>query len=171
MGCTWSCRGRGSSEVNPGSILDRVISQAGNQDQCLLYRLADYKKGGSLIEAYNKGGLQEVESVIRREFGKYCYEDGKGQLINRGEYLRWKFRDADQIVLQIEPTRSRFDPLSKWKDHEACWQMQHRGSLGESLLHVLIICDTRMHTRIARTLLKCFPRFLTLCLYASIELW
>lgn len=28
-----------------GSILDRVISQASNQDQCLLYRLANYKKG------------------------------------------------------------------------------------------------------------------------------
>ncbi|XP_066906589.1 transient receptor potential cation channel subfamily V member 6 isoform X1 [Halyomorpha halys] len=35
--------------------------------------------------------------------------------------------------------------------------MQYRGSLGETLLHVLIICDTKIHTRLARTLLKCFP--------------
>lgn len=36
--------------------------------------------------------------------------------------------------------------------------MQYRGSLGETLLHVLIICDTKAHTRLARTLLKCFPK-------------
>ena len=30
--------------------------------------------------------------------------------------------------------------------------------LGESLLHILIICDTLVHTRIARLLLKCFPK-------------
>lgn len=36
--------------------------------------------------------------------------------------------------------------------------MQYRGSLGESLLHVLIICDTRIHTKLARLLLKCFPK-------------
>ena len=29
---------------------------------------------------------------------------------------------------------------------------------GESLLHILIICDTLIHTRIARLLLKVFPR-------------
>ena len=29
---------------------------------------------------------------------------------------------------------------------------------GESLLHILIICDTLVHTRIARILLKVFPR-------------
>lgn len=66
----------------------------------------------------------------------------------------------------------------------ACWQMCYRGALGESLLHVLIICDTKVcfdkqtdlfkrysryeikplcyffqiHTRLARTLVKCYPK-------------
>ncbi|XP_043488062.1 uncharacterized protein LOC122514992 [Polistes fuscatus] len=153
--CSWRSR---AGQINAGSILDRVISQASNEDQCLLYRLANYKKGGELIEAYNLGGQPEVEKLMREQFGILMYGDGKGQVINRAEYLRWKFRDLDQVVLPIEASLSRFDPLALWNDHEACWQMQYRGSLGESLLHVLIICDTRMHTRIARILLKCFPR-------------
>ncbi|XP_017759650.1 PREDICTED: uncharacterized protein LOC108550418 [Eufriesea mexicana] len=157
MGSVFSCRGRGS-QVNAGSILDRVISQASDEDQCLLYRLANYKKGGELIESYNQGGQAEVEKLIREQFGILMYADGKGQVINRAEYLRWKFRDLEQVVLPIEASLSRFDPLAQWNDHEACWQMQYRGSLGETLLHVLIICDTRIHTRVARILLKCFPR-------------
>lgn len=35
-----------------GSVLDRVISQASNQDQCLLYRLANYKKGRKTQDLY-----------------------------------------------------------------------------------------------------------------------
>ncbi|KAE8748924.1 hypothetical protein FOCC_FOCC004329 [Frankliniella occidentalis] len=167
--------------ANDGSVLDRVISQASNEDDCLLYRLANYKMGGELIDAYNVGGQVEVEKLIREQFGVLMYCDGKGQIINRAEYLRWKFRDlkqvvlylpslpsysapsvtamlSPQVVLPIEASLSPHDPLAKWEDHEACWQMQYRGSLGETLLHVLIICDTKLHTKLARTLIKCFPK-------------
>ncbi|XP_017777192.1 PREDICTED: uncharacterized protein LOC108563119 [Nicrophorus vespilloides] len=153
------CKGRKKRKIQQGgSILDRVISQSSNQDQCLLYKLANYKKGGELIEAYNLGGQTEVEKLIREQFGQLMYAEGKGQIINRSEYLRWKFRDFEQVVLPIEASLSPHDPLAKWMDHEACWQMQYRGSLGETLIHVLIICDTKIHTRIARTLIRCFPK-------------
>lgn len=39
------CKKRKNNTFQGGSILDRVISQASNQDQCLLYKLANYKKG------------------------------------------------------------------------------------------------------------------------------
>ncbi|XP_056638835.1 transient receptor potential cation channel subfamily V member 6 [Diorhabda sublineata] len=151
------CRKK-KKNLQGGSILDRVISQSSNQDQCLLYKLANYKKGGELIEAYNQGGQVEVEKLIREQFGQLMYQEGKSQIINRSEYLRWKFRDYEQVTLPIEASLSRYDPLGKWEDHEACWQMQYRGSLGETLLHVLIMCDTKIHTRLARTLIKCFPK-------------
>lgn len=57
MGAGW-CGGEAAQ--NQGSVLDRVISQASNKDECLLYKLADYKNGGELIEAYNIGGQAEV---------------------------------------------------------------------------------------------------------------
>ncbi|GLG93506.1 Inactive, transient receptor potential ion channel [Gryllus bimaculatus] len=158
MGNLACCGGKKSAKGNDGSVLDRVISQASNKDDCLLYRLANYKNGGELIDAYNIGGQSEVEKLILEQFGVLMYCDGKGQVINRAEYLRWKFRDQAQVVLPIEASLSPHDPLAKWEDHEACWKMQYRGSLGETLLHVLIICDTKVHTRLARTLLKCFPK-------------
>ncbi|XP_039300555.1 uncharacterized protein LOC120355878 [Nilaparvata lugens] len=147
----------GGANLNAGSVLDRVISQGSTEDECLLYRLANYRNGGELIDAYNVGGQTEVEKLIKEQFGVLMYKDGKGQVINRSEYLRWKFRDTKQVRLPIEASLSPHDPLAKWEDHDACWQMQYRGSLGETLLHVLIICDTKLHTRLARTLLKCFP--------------
>lgn len=193
MGATWCSFSK--EDINAGSILDRVISQASNEDDCLLYRLANYKKGGELVDAYTSGGQAKVEKFIREQFSGFMYNDGEGQIINRSEYLRWRFRNQHQVgnpflsftsklpthwaviifeftkisslssffnniqvVLPIEACLSRHDPLSKWIDHEACWQMRYRGSLGETLLHVLIICDTKTHTKLARLLLKCFSR-------------
>uniref|UniRef100_T1GKP7 Ion transport domain-containing protein n=1 Tax=Megaselia scalaris TaxID=36166 RepID=T1GKP7_MEGSC len=86
------------------------------------------------------------------------YNGGKGQVINRAEFLRWKYRDHKEVVIPIEASLTIYDPLGKWQDHKACWQMQYRGALGESLLHVLIICDTKVHTKLARVLLRVFPK-------------
>ncbi|KAK5644509.1 hypothetical protein RI129_005809 [Pyrocoelia pectoralis] len=160
MGKSFSkrCSTKKNKLQESGSTLDRVISQASIQDGCFLYNLANYKRGGELIDAYNQGGIVEVEKLVRQQFGQLMYQDGKGQIINRAEYLRWKFRDHQQVVLPIEASLSPHDPLALWVDHEACWQMQYRGALGESLLHVLIMCDSKIHTKLARTLIRCFPR-------------
>ena len=37
--------------INPGSALDLVISQA-SSDDCVLYRLADYKKGKGIAQTF-----------------------------------------------------------------------------------------------------------------------
>jgi len=102
------------------------------------------------------GGQIAVEALIREQFGVFMYNIGKGQIINRAEYLRWKYMDNQEVRIPIEASLSSHDPLGKWVDHKACWQMQYRGSLGESLLHVLIICDTKTHTKLARILLRVF---------------
>lgn len=145
-------------EAKPGEILDQVISQSSSSaNKCLLYKLANYKRGGDLIDAFALGGQISVEQLIREQFGVFMYFAGKGQMINRAEYLRWKYMDNSSVVIPIEASLSPHDPLGKWQDHKACWQMQYRGSLGESLLHVLIICDTKVHTKLSRILLRVYP--------------
>lgn len=122
------CRLGKNKKIDPGQVLDRVISQvsiinlivesnillikiiklctrkyfciqANNDDDCLLYKLANYKKGGELIEAYNIGGAIEVEKLIREQFGILMYKEGKGQNVTRTEYLRWKFRNTKHVFL------------------------------------------------------------------------
>ncbi|XP_055912069.1 uncharacterized protein LOC129946068 [Eupeodes corollae] len=152
------CFRKKEPEMKPGAILDQVISQSSaTANRCLLYKLADYKRGGDLIDAINTGGLVAVEQLIREQFGVFMYNEGKGQVINRPEFLCWKYRDHTEVRIPIEASLSIHDPLGKWKDHKACWQMQYRGALGESLLHVLIICDSKIHTKLSRILLRVFP--------------
>lgn len=39
-----------------------------------------------------------AEKLIREQFAAYMYLGGKGRVINRAEYLRWKFRDQEQVL-------------------------------------------------------------------------
>ena len=96
--------------------------------------------------------------MIKTQLGPFMYNKGKGELITRTEFLRWKYRNNQKEKINIDEARKTiYDPLHVWEDHTACWQMQYRGSIGESLLHILIICDSPIHTRIARLLLKHYP--------------
>lgn len=81
-----------------GAILDQVISQSANSsNQCLLYKMANYKSGGDLIDAFQVGGQKAVEQLIREQFGVFMYNSGRGQIINRAEYLRWKYMDNHEV--------------------------------------------------------------------------
>lgn len=81
-----------------GAILDQVISQSANaSNQCLLYKMANYKRGGDLIDAFQVGGQKAVEQLIREQFGVFMYNSGRGQVINRAEYLRWKYMDNHEV--------------------------------------------------------------------------
>ena len=51
------CCRRGEA-LDPGAVLDRVVANV--EPACLLYNLANFKKGGQLIDAFNKGGSKGV---------------------------------------------------------------------------------------------------------------
>ena len=64
------------------------------------------------------------------------YLNGKGELITWTEYMCWI--NQEEKINVDESGMTQFDPLLSWEDHRAVWKMQYRGSLGESLLHILL---------------------------------
>ena len=150
--------------MDPGGVLDRVIASTKGAEKTILYQLANFRKGGILVDCFNKGGSKEVEKYVKENLSSLMYNHGRGEFITRTEYLRWKYRESEEVAVggrgrrRGNSKKEKHDPLHLWHDHEACWKMQHRGALGESLLHILVICNTLVHTRIARILLRYFPR-------------
>ncbi|CAB4069140.1 TRPV6 [Lepeophtheirus salmonis] len=148
----------GGEQFDPGAVLDKVIASNTAAEDNPIYALANFKKGGELVQAFNKGGSKGVENFMIKRLPSYMYNHGKGEFITRTEFLRWKFRDNTKVSIGENKKNIKFDPLANWEDHEACWKMQYRGALGESILHILIICDTLVHTRIARIILLLYPK-------------
>uniref|UniRef100_T1IMS0 Ion transport domain-containing protein n=1 Tax=Strigamia maritima TaxID=126957 RepID=T1IMS0_STRMM len=160
-----NCAGKGaSSEEHPGLVLDRVASQPSAEEVYPLYRLANYRKGGELLDAYATGGRKAVEKIIQDHLRLFMYHDGAGKVVTEHERKQWKNRQNGEVRITIEDPGASTDKNSHCNhsqndaNHEACWSLEYRGALGETLLHVLLICDTKTHVRIAKLLLKHFPR-------------
>ena len=204
-----NCTGKAKTfnELN-SSVLDRVTSRTSSEDDCLLYRLADYQrgnvcthhliternysnslignyftvprswqKGGELVNFFQKEGNRPTEELLREQIPLLLYNQGEGRNVTRSDYLKWKYRNKPHVSrklsisfhfssifgrcaaihgLQVAVPINESTP--NWKDHLACWNFEFRGSLGETLLHVLIVCDSKRHTKLAKMLIKCFPK-------------
>ena len=72
-------------------------------------------------------------------------------------------RPDEQVLAEFQE-----DDFIKYEDHEACWDINMRGGVGETALHLCILHDTPMHTDIAKILLKLYPK-LALDIYEGIE--
>ena len=48
----------------PGLVLDQVVAGTSPDSKCILYSLANFRKGGILIESFNKGGSKGVMVLI-----------------------------------------------------------------------------------------------------------
>ena len=58
-----NCCKRGEPFI-PGEVLDRVIAEKSADDKCQLYDLANFRKSGILIEAFNNGGSKGVSRIV-----------------------------------------------------------------------------------------------------------
>ncbi|GIY47172.1 transient receptor potential cation channel subfamily V member 5 [Caerostris extrusa] len=125
---------RGASSLAT-SLLDEIVSkEEANQSLSPLYLLANYKKSGSLIERYLLEGQKELENIATNELRQYLYKDGEGEVMER----------EDQISKEKKISKSLLEARSP----------RHAG---ESLLHVLVLCNTDAHTHIAMFLVELYP--------------
>ena len=58
-----NCCKRGEPFI-PGEVLDRVIAEKSADDKCQLYELANFRKSGILIDAFNNGGSKGVSKHL-----------------------------------------------------------------------------------------------------------
>ena len=83
--------------MDPGGVLDKVIASTEGAEKSILYQLANFRKGGILVDCFNRGGSKEVERYVKENLGPLMYNHGKGEFITRTEYLRWKYRESERI--------------------------------------------------------------------------
>lgn len=60
------------------------------------------------------------------------------------------------------------DPAIMFTDHEACWDLEFRGAVGETALHLCFLNNTLIHLEIAKILLDYYPK-LALDVYEAEE--
>ena len=62
-------------------------------------RRADLKMSASNITSMLcVNVVAQVEKMIREKLGGLMYNNGKGELITRTEFLRWKYRNNEKVT-------------------------------------------------------------------------
>ena len=87
--------------------------------------------------------------------GKDQHQHQQQHVSLRSNFLSISFidsliRSCGQVSIPMD------EEVPSWQDHQACWNFEYRGSLGESLLHVLIVCNSFQHTKLAKMLVTLF---------------
>ena len=65
--------------INPSR---KVISSSNPEDDCYLYKLADFRKSGQLVDKFLNEGSKGLDDFIQK-LGPFMYWSGKGELITR----------------------------------------------------------------------------------------
>ena len=60
----------------------KVISSSNPEDDCYLYKLADFRKSGQLVDKFLNEGSKGLDDFIQK-LGPFMYWSGKGELITR----------------------------------------------------------------------------------------
>ncbi|XP_067008057.2 transient receptor potential cation channel subfamily V member 5 [Anabrus simplex] len=163
----------GNTESN---VTSGVKKQAGVSTQ-KLYKLVDLKGGGLLVDMMKRAiqtkQYAELDHALKTKVEPFLYNKGRGRLIPIAKLvlLRNKERprhkqlpplramenpDDYQILSEVNPEEeSKVDP-SKCRD--VCWDLNERGAVGETILHLCLLNATSVHAELAKRLLRFYPK-------------
>ena len=76
--------------------------------------------------------------------------------------------DSNGVVISVDQYDFFNDDIIMFSDHEACWDLECRGAVGETVLHLCYLNNTPIHIEIAKVLLDLYPK-LSLDFYEAEE--
>lgn len=121
-----------------------------------LYTFVDLKGlGGSteFVKVWKESGKLGFVKKLQDEkiLLPYLYEQGEGKVLTAEELKEWQNSEPERH----RTTESRDDSLHA--PRKACWSLAHRGTLGETALHLCFLTNNKTMTEMAHALLELYP--------------
>ena len=74
------------------------------QDANDVYKYVNLQKGGKLVDAYKEGNDAEaVRRIIKDELDSFMYNHGKGKLITKIDFIKWKKQCKADLMVSLQP--------------------------------------------------------------------
>ncbi|CAG5117325.1 unnamed protein product [Candidula unifasciata] len=167
------------------AVVASGVKNQGNAEASKLYQLVDLKGGGDLVELMKKArwtkNYTEVDDRIKTEVRQFLYNEGEGKLIPIVDLV--KFRNKDRCRSGIKASKNKqksaqdqakidsimmmesnqIDAILSKQDHKfrfQCWDLDKRGTVGETILHLCLLNATQTHADLAKRLLFFFPKMI-----------
>ncbi|CAD7006171.1 unnamed protein product [Ceratitis capitata] len=168
----------GNTESN---VTSGVKKQAGVSTQAL-YKFVNLKGGGLLVDMMKRAcqtkQFAEIDHAIKTKVEPFLYNKGAGRYfpISKLVLLRNKERARTK---QLPEIRAMENPDEDFNIHDhctevseaeyisnpsayryVCWNLNERGAVGETILHLCLLNASSLHADLAKRLLKFYPKLI-----------
>ncbi|XP_039966978.1 transient receptor potential cation channel subfamily V member 5 [Bactrocera tryoni] len=168
----------GNTESN---VTSGVKKQAGVSTQAL-YKFVNLKGGGLLVDMMKRAcqtkQFAEIDHAIKTKVEPFLYNKGAGRYfpISKLVLLRNKERARTK---QLPEIRALENPDDDFNIHDyctevseaeyisnpsayrfVCWNLNERGAVGETILHLCLLNASSLHADLAKRLLKWYPKLI-----------
>ncbi|XP_071961423.1 transient receptor potential cation channel subfamily V member 5-like [Antedon mediterranea] len=138
-----------------------------------MYRLVYFSGKGTLVAKANKHGAtgKKMKKYIKQKIQEYLYRDGDGKELTKLEYAKYMFENNYLAVKKVNKVQMSSEELirnlerhetivsfDKFEQHQVCWDLNRRGEVGETILHLCFLNNTEHHRALAHTIMECYPQ-------------
>ncbi|XP_786430.2 transient receptor potential cation channel subfamily V member 5 [Strongylocentrotus purpuratus] len=138
-----------------------------SQDSFQLYSLVNLKGGGELVELTREGiktkDWKPLEDKLRSESVKrFLYNHGQGKDISIKELVNRRNQSRTEKVEIIgaasrQHSANTISPVKAGAIRKVCWDLDQRGAVGETILHLCFLNATELHSELAKRIIKEYP--------------
>ncbi|XP_021355554.1 transient receptor potential cation channel subfamily V member 5-like isoform X2 [Mizuhopecten yessoensis] len=179
------------------TVVASNVKAQGDSDVKKLYQLVDLKGGGELIDLMKRArwrkNYKEIDEKIQTDVKKFLYNDGEGKKVPIVDLIMTRSKERSSNRPKINKNRQEKDKelamidmnfpdgqgnylhnkpdgtsLPDRKFRETCWDLNERGTVGESILHLCLLNASAIHADLSKRLLQAYPK-LILDIYTSEE--
>lgn len=75
-------------------------------------------------------------------------------------YADDKGKSSVQVIQLVKNLMLSFNILDPTHYREVCWDLEQRGGVGETVLHLCLLSATSIHADLAKRLLKFYPKLI-----------
>ncbi|XP_033095746.1 transient receptor potential cation channel subfamily V member 5-like isoform X2 [Anneissia japonica] len=139
-------------------------------EQNSMYKLVYFCGKGSLIAKTKKHGAssKRMKKYVKMKVQEYLYKRGDGKELTKAEFAKYMYENNYFTVKKVDRPQSedlikyledyeKSVGFDRFKQHQVCWDLNKRGEVGETILHLCFLNNTEHHRALAYTLMECFP--------------
>nr|XP_042896955.1 transient receptor potential cation channel subfamily V member 5 [Parasteatoda tepidariorum] len=166
----------GNAESN---VTSSAVKKQTDSESLKIYSLVNVKGGGQLItlmkDAIKNKDYSNLDDQFREMVLPFLYNNGDGKMIPIQDLVVTRNKDRPKhkqlpqnrdpnykpsnksVVVPVDDPHSKdFAPQFR----EVCWDLDQRGSLGETILHLCLLNATPVHIELAKRLVLLFPKLI-----------
>ncbi|CAL1545613.1 unnamed protein product [Lymnaea stagnalis] len=167
------------------TVVASGVKNQGDADASKLYRLVGLKGGGELVDLTKVArwtkNFTDLDERIKRDVKPFLYNGGEGKYIPIVDLVKIRNKDRQKSGIKASKNKQKsaqdqaridnimqmehdqIDGILSKQDHKSrfqCWDLDKRGTVGETILHLCLLNATQIHADLAKRLLMFFPKMI-----------